>query len=88
MWHRRQHHFKNQCSPIKDSKAGFWIQAQQVSLANEHQRGLSKIMAVAINVSNLVFVPSSANTGLQVAINTRAWEVIIMVLLLDINDLI
>lgn len=40
-------------------------------------------MAITINVSNFVFIPLSANTGLQVEINTR-----VMVLLLDINYLI
>lgn len=45
-------------------------------------------MAITINVSNFGFILSSLNTGSQVAINTRAWEVIIMVVLLDRNYLI
>lgn len=49
-------------------------------LTNERQRGLSKLMDITKNVSNFVFISLSANTGLQVEINT--W---VMVLLLDIN---
>lgn len=49
-------------------------------LTNEHQRGLSKLIDITKDVSNFVFIPLSANTGLQVEINTR-----VMVLLLDIN---
>lgn len=37
-------------------------------------------MDITKDVSNFVFIPLSANTGLQVEINTR-----VMVLLLDIN---
>lgn len=60
----------------------FWTHTT-ASLTNEHQRGLSKLMAITVNVSNVVFIPLSANTGLQAEINTR-----VMVLLLDINYLI
>lgn len=46
------------------------------------------LIAVTINISDFSFVLYSANTALQVTINTRAPEVIFMVLLLDINYLI
>lgn len=58
----------------------FWTHTTAL-LKNEHQRGLwSKLMTITKNISNFVFIPLSANTGLQVEINTR-----VMVLLLDIN---
>lgn len=77
MWHRRQHPFKIRAAELHT------VKFLHTPLTNEHQRGLSKLMAISINVSNFVFIPLSANTSLQVEMNTR-----VMVLPLDINYLI
>lgn len=58
------------------------------SLTNGGQRGPSKLITINISASDFGFVLLSANMGLQVAVNIRALEVIIMVLLLDKNYLI